>query len=283
VSLQQALEQLAAGSLPILAGGTDFFPALQEAAPPAQVIDITRLAELQKLRYDEHGWCIGAGVTWSDVLNAELPNAFDGLKAAAREVGSIQIQNRATLVGNVCNASPAADGVPALLAMNASVELQQLGATRLIPLQDFITGVRQTLRQPNEIVTAIRIPPLDAREHSEFVKLGSRRYLVISIAMLAINLHCDTNGQVQRIAIAVGACSPVAQRLTELEEALCGLSVLDVRSAKWLDAIASANLHCLQPIDDIRGTAAFRSNAVSTLLQRTLTTVAQRCADSLKA
>jgi len=279
VSLQQALQRLAANPVPVLAGGTDFYPALQDEAPPSDVIDITGLSELQGITAHAQDWRIGAAATWTEVLKADLPAAFDGLRAAAREVGSVQIQNKATVVGNVCNASPAADGVPALLALNASVELQRMDATRLVPLQEFISGVRSTVRQPDELVTAIRVPMCSNTQQSTFVKLGARRYLVISIAMLAVNLECDAAGKVTQAAIAIGACSPVAVRLAELESAIIGLTVHDAseQASVWQENIARAHLRELAPIDDVRGSAHYRQQVVRTLLQRTLAEVAQRC------
>jgi len=280
VSLQQALQRLAVKPLPVLAGGTDFYPALLDAAPPLDVIDVTQLTELHGISVDAEAWRIGAAVSWTDLLQTDLPAAFDALKNAAREVGSVQIQNRATIVGNVCNASPAADGIPALLALNASVELQTMHAMRIVPLNEFIIGVRQTQLAPNELVTAIRIPMCSNTQQSAFVKLGARRYLVISIAMLAVNLDCDDRGRITHAAISVGACSPVALRLRDLESDLIGRSVHEAVefNSPWQQCVAKTSLHELAPIDDVRGSAAYRRHAVRTLLQRTLTNVAQRCA-----
>jgi len=135
---------LAAGPCRILAGGTDVFPSLQDRPLVGRVLDISGIAELRQITQNDDNWSIGAAVSWRDVIRAALPPAFDGLKAAAREVGSWQIQNRATLVGNICNASPAADGVPALLTMDAAVQLQSSRGSRVIPLSSFITGNRKT-------------------------------------------------------------------------------------------------------------------------------------------
>jgi len=284
VSLQQALERLAENDLPIVAGGTDFYPALLDRPAPLEVVDITQFKELRELDTEGELWRIGAGVTWTDVIKADLPPAFDALKAAACEVGSIQIQNRGTLVGNICNASPAADGVPALLALDALIELRSKNASRSVPLDQFITGVRSTSRLPSELITAILIPRPSTTEHSEFAKLGARRYLVISIAMLAVNIDCDDNGVITRCALSVGACSSVAQRLTSLENQLVGLSVLDTESIEsaWTDLIDQDPLPVLTPIDDVRGSAAYRLSAVRTLLQRTVNSVALRCATALR-
>jgi len=271
VSLQLALDRLAKGPLPVVAGGTDFYPALMDKSAPADLIDITQFDELKAIDAIDDEWRIGAAVTWTDIIRANLPPAFAALKAAAKEVGSVQIQNRATLAGNLCNASPAADGVPALLALNASVELRCASVTRIVPLANFITGVRTTTCRSDELITAIHIPTLSATERSTFVKLGARKYLVISIAMLAVNLDFDESGKCCRCAIAVGSCSPVAQRLTELEQVLLGMSIDDTEKIK--EYIDAASLSELSPIDDVRGSAVYRLLAVRSVLKRAVSSV----------
>jgi CO/xanthine dehydrogenase FAD-binding subunit len=123
MSLDDALAALDAGELSIIAGGTDWYPAQGECPIECDILDVTRIAALRGISKAKDGWRIGAASTWSDVIAADLPAAFDGLKAAARDVGSVQIQNAGTIAGNLCNASPAADGVPPLLALKALVEI----------------------------------------------------------------------------------------------------------------------------------------------------------------
>ena len=195
----------------------------------------------------------------------DLPPLFDGLKQAAREVGGRQIQNAGTLAGNFCNASPAADGVPCLLALDATIEIAGLAGARRLPLTRFITGVRRTALAPGELVVAIHVPRPVHEARSAFLKLGTRRYLVISIAMAAATLEI-ADGRVASARIAVGACSPVAERLLELEAALAG-APLDQRLA---DRVEVSHLAPLSPIDDVRGSAAYRSDAVVTVLRRLL-------------
>jgi CO/xanthine dehydrogenase FAD-binding subunit len=269
-SLAAALDALAAGDVRILAGGTDFYPALRDRPVTFPVLDIGRIDGLRGVtRTDNGGWRIGAGTTWTDILRADLPPAFDGLKAAAREVGSVQIQNTGTVAGNLCNASPAADGVPPLLTLNASVELASVAGYRVLPLAGFITGVRKTARRPDELVAAIVVPGQPATARSAFLKLGSRSYLVISIAMVAVVVVPDDGGLIAEARVAVGACSPVARRLPALEQALQGRPV-----AAAAAAVAAAQLSPLAPIDDIRGSAAYRLHAAGVLLRRALAAAA---------
>ncbi|HWA44141.1 MAG TPA: FAD binding domain-containing protein, partial [Hypericibacter adhaerens] len=157
-SLREAVEALATPGIQILAGGTDFYPALGDRHLSTPVLDVTGIGELSGIREEQDGVRIAAGTTWSELVATPLPRAFDALKAAAREVGSIQIQNRGTIAGNLCNASPAADGVPPLLALDAEVELMSRASTRRLPLAAFITGNRKTERRSDELVSAIRVP-----------------------------------------------------------------------------------------------------------------------------
>ena len=156
--LEDALDALGSRGLTVLAGGTDFYPARVGKPLDEDVLDITALAELQGIRDQGDRWTLGAGVTWSALGAAPLPPCFDGLKAAARELGGLQVQNAGTVVGNLCNASPAADGLPNLLALDARVELAGTRGRRSLAVEDFVTGNRQTQRRPDELVTAISIP-----------------------------------------------------------------------------------------------------------------------------
>jgi CO/xanthine dehydrogenase FAD-binding subunit len=266
--LDEALQALTR-SRTVLAGGTDFYPARVGRAIDEDVLDVTGIAALRGITANADGWRLGATTTWSELLDTPLPSLFDGLKQAAREVGGRQIQNAGTLAGNLCNASPAADGVPPLLALDAEVELAGPAGPRRLPLGAFITGNRRTALAPGELMVAIHIakPAHDAR--SAFYKLGARRYLVISIAMAAATLEID-GGRVASARIAVGACSAVAQRLPSLEASLAGVAV-DQRLGSCVEA---AHLEPLKPIDDVRGSAAYRRDAVITLLRRLLASFA---------
>ncbi|NOX39456.1 MAG: xanthine dehydrogenase family protein subunit M [Alphaproteobacteria bacterium] len=251
-SLDAALRARAKGPVAVLAGGTDFFPMQMDLAT-GPVLDISRLPGLGEIADQGDHWRIGAALTWAGLAKAELPPAFDGLKSAGAEIGSVQIQNSATLVGNICNASPAADGVPALLVLEAEIEVASTARTRLVPLEAFISGVRKIALAPDELVTAIVIPKAASIGHSVFQKIGSRRYLVISIASVAVRLVLKDSGEIQVVRIAVGSCSPVACRLRDLEEALIGHHISQAR-----DIIRAGDFTPLSPISDLRATASYR-------------------------
>jgi CO/xanthine dehydrogenase FAD-binding subunit len=265
-TLDEAVYALASSGGQILAGGTDFFPALGDRPVTGTVVDISGLGELKGVVTEPKYIRIGGLTTWSEIVKTPLPPCLDGLKAAAREIGGIQIQNRATVAGNLCNASPAADSVPPLLALDAEVELASQAGTRRIPLADFIVGNRKTLRQPGEILSQIFVPRTVEDAVSRFLKLGARRYLVISIAMVAAVIQKDSAGRVAEARIAIGSCSVVAQRLMKLERALVGAP-----AAVGLGSLAAADhLKNLSPIDDVRATAAYRRDAALRLVQRAL-------------
>jgi CO/xanthine dehydrogenase FAD-binding subunit len=262
--LEDALTALARPHV-VLAGGTDFYPARVGRAIDEDVLDIGGIAVLRGISADAAGWRLGATTTWSELLETDLPPLFDGLKQAAREVGGRQIQNAGTLAGNLCNASPAADGVPCLLALDAEIEIAGPAGSRRLALRQFITGVRRTALTQDELVVAVHVPRPGNEARSAFLKLGTRRYLVISIAMAAATLEI-ADGGVASARIAVGACSPIAERLPDLEAALAG-APLDARLAERVEV---SHLAPLSPIDDVRGSAAYRSDAVVTVLRRLL-------------
>ncbi len=265
-NLDDALLALAERRLSVLAGGTDFYPARVGRPLSDDVLDITGLKALKGIRREDGFWRIGGLFSWSELVRSTLPPAFDGLKAAALEVGGVQIQNAGTLCGNVCNASPAADGVPNLLVLDAVVELASAAGIRRLPLADFITGNRTTALRPDELATALLVPHVPRPARSRFLKLGARKYLVISIVMAAALVEAGEDGRVAAARVAVGSCSAVAKRLSALEAELAGRP-LDGRLG---EAASEAHLEPLSPIDDIRGSAAYRRDAALTLVRRAL-------------
>jgi CO/xanthine dehydrogenase FAD-binding subunit len=271
-TVNEAVGVLATHGGQILSGGTDFFPAYADRPIPGSVIDISRLTEIKGITFESDHIRIGGLTTWSEVIATPLPKCFDALKSAAREIGSVQIQNRGTVAGNLCNASPAADGVPPLLALEAEVELVSTAGTRRVPLAEFIVGNRKTVRRPNEMLATVLVPRGLDDAASVFLKLGARRYLVISISMVAAVVRTD-KGRVAEGRIAVGSCSAVAQRLNALEHALVGAP-----AKGGLGKIAAPeHLRPLSPIDDVRATASYRRDATLTLVRRALEACVGSC------
>jgi len=235
--LNEALALLAQGPWQVMAGGTDIFPARAHRAAwgapdAADQLDITAIPELRGITQGDAGWRIGAATSWAALRDASLPPGFDALRQSARQVGGRQVQARGTIGGNLCNASPAADGVPPLLVLDAEVELASLRGRRRLKLAEFILGNRRTARATDELLVALHVPARQAQSRSVFLKLGARAHLVISIVMVAANAE----GRV-----AIGSCSEVARL--------------------WGEG-------ALTPMDDVRGSAAYRHAAAAELVAR---------------
>ncbi len=250
----------------LMAGGTDFYPALADRRVEGDVLDLSAVSELREIirlqRGGAHFLRIGAMVSWSDVLrHPELASrGFLALRQCAKEIGGQQIQNRATLVGNVCNASPAADGIPVLMALGANLEIRSSEARRWMTLENFVEGARKVALAPGEIVTAIELPLVAAPVNSLFLKMGSRRYLVISITMLAAQWRRGKKGWCR---IAVGACSPMARRLEPLETWYME-GMPEAKKAKALEA----SLNLLSPISDVRADQVCRRDLAAALCEK---------------
>ncbi|MBA3517238.1 MAG: FAD binding domain-containing protein [Rhizobiales bacterium] len=273
-TLEEALAIRAARAVTVLAGGTDVYPARTARAGwgdmrQDDILDISAIEALRGMEETEEHIRFGALTTWTELRRAALPPAFSGYMAAAREVGGAQIQNRGTLVGNLCTASPAGDGIPCLLTLDAAVELASMEGRRTVPIVEFITGYRQTACRADEIVTAIVIPKPASRARGGFVKLGARRYLVISMVMAAAVVKADGDGSIAGAAIAVGACGPLARRLPELEAALFGRMLFEAP-----DIIVPEHLASLAPIDDIRASGDYRRAAALDLVRDLLSGLA---------
>lgn len=256
----------------IVCGGTDWYAARVGRPVDFPMLDIHAISELRTIEVSAQEIRLGAGVSWAELQRRSLPAHLASLVQAAREVGGWQVQHRASLGGNLCNASPAADGVVPLLALDAQVELQSVGGVRRLPLSEFITAPRTTVRAHNELLIAIVVPQQE-RASSTFLKLGSRTYLVISLVMIAVLIRLDHADTIEHCAIAVGACAPVATRLSALERAIQGCKASDVVS--WLHREVANPMwwNPLHPIDDVRATARYRLDAAQVAVVRSFETL----------
>lgn len=262
-SLTEAFAALDQPGIAVIGGGTDWFAQAGDRLAGRPLLDVRGLPGFRGISWQGGRCRLGAATRWADVARADLPPAFDALRAAAREVGSIQIQNAGTIAGNLCNASPAADGVPPLLVLDAEVELVSRAGVRVLPLERFILGPRRTALRPGELVSAVLVPDVAGR--SGFLKIGARRYLVISIAMVAGLVRVEA-GRLAELRLAVGSCSPVARRLATLEARLAGWDV-----SRPLPQVTPDLLPELSPIADVRASAEYRLEAVAEAVQRLLT------------
>ncbi len=279
-SLTEALAIRAERDVALLAGGTDIYPAFATRRAwgdphHKDVLDISALSELRGISDEGDHWRLGALTSWTELARAKLPPVFDGYRAAAREVGGAQVQNRGTLAGNICTASPAGDGIPCLLALDAKVELSSVKGVRAIPITDFNIGYRATALEPDEIVTALLVPKPARPALGGFRKLGARRYLVISIVMVAGVVEIEADGSIAAARVAVGSCSAAAQRLPELEAALVGVPL-----GRAAEMVSAGHLAGLAPINDIRSTAEHRLASAEALLRDLLASLASTHAEA---
>ncbi len=274
-TLEEALEWKArfAPHGAIIAGGTDVVVELAQGRRPRNqvLIDITRIPGLNTISLDARGWIhLGPLVTHNHVVASPLlrERAFP-LVRAAWEVGSPQIRNRGTVVGNVVTASPANDTIPPLMALKAQVTLRSIRGERTLPLSDFYTGVRRTVMEPDEMVVDIAFPALQANQRGNFLKLGLRRGQAIAVVNVAIVLTFQEE-KVEEAAITLGSVAPTVVHATEAENYLRGKPL----TPEVIEEAARLAVQAARPIDDIRGTATYRKAMVEALTRRALREIA---------
>jgi CO/xanthine dehydrogenase FAD-binding subunit len=238
---------------------------------PAALLDLTRVPELQEWSPDGGRIRLGAGVTYSRVID-ELGGTLPGLAMAARTVGSPQIRNRGTVGGNLGAASPAGDSHPALLAAFAEVEIASVRGTRIVPVAEFFTGVKRSVLEPDELIAAVRITPPAGPQ--QFCKIGTRNAMVIAVTAFALALHPSR----REVGTGIGSAAPTPRSASAAEAFLAGEladgGLWESRAelpAGLAEAFGQQVAAAADPIDDVRGTAAYRRHALSVMARRTLT------------
>jgi CO/xanthine dehydrogenase FAD-binding subunit len=279
---EQALAMKAAqpDAIPI-AGGTDLMVALNfDRARPQAILDLTRVPELRDWEADDGRLRIGAGVTYTRLIE-ELGDRLPGLALAARTVGSPQIRNRGTVGGNLGTASPAGDGLPPLYVSDAEVELASAGGTRRVPVAEFVTGPKRQAAREDELIAAFHLPA--ATGPQQFAKIGTRNAMVIAVCSLSLAIWPERRA----VCACIGSSGPTPIRAGEAEAFIAG--VLD-EERLWegrgplpraaLERFGELVAAAAAPIDDVRGSAAYRRHALSVLARRLLTWAweEQRCA-----
>jgi CO/xanthine dehydrogenase FAD-binding subunit len=267
-SWAEALEAKAAhpDAVPI-AGGTDVMVELNfDKHRPAALLDLNRIDELAQWWMQDGRVRLGAGVSYTRVID-ELGDSLPGLAMASRTVGSPQIRNRGTVGGNLGAASPAGDSHPALLAAEASVEVASARGTRSIPIAEFYTGVKRNALEPDELIAAVWITPPTGPQ--QFSKIGTRNAMVISVAAFGLALHPDRRA----VGTGIGSAAPTPRRAPDAEAFLAGELDWDGRG-ELSDAVArefgERVRAAASPIDDVRGTAAYRLHSLSVMSRRSL-------------
>ncbi|ASU79604.1 carbon monoxide dehydrogenase [Actinopolyspora erythraea] len=258
-----------------IAGGTDVMVELNfDHRRPETLLDLTRIEQLREWSRTERNGVptvrIGAAVPYARLIE-ELGTTLPGLAMAARTVGSPQIRNRGTLGGNLASASPAGDGHPPLLASDAEVELESVRGSRTLALADFFTGVKRTAMAPDELIAAVHVP--EGTGPQQFSKIGTRNAMVIAVCTFAVALHPRRRG----VGTGLGSAAPTPRSATEAEEFLAGALAEDDQWDNPRPLPDSVTEHfgelvarAAAPIDDVRGTAGYRTHALHVLARRTL-------------
>lgn len=273
-SLQQAVAALAEGgdTARVLSGGTDLLPQLKEGRRRASVVvDIKHIPELNELRYDpEGGLWLGAGVPCYRIYgNADISCTYPGLIDAAALIGGVQIQGRATLGGNLCNASPAADSIPALIAHDATCHIAGPDGPRDVPVAAFCTGPGRNVLGRGELLVSLHLPPARPGFGAAYLRFIPRNEMDIAVTGAGVAVQLDAGGQrVEWARVALGAVAPTPLYVAEAGEALAGVSLADVNAA--IETAAQRAQAAARPIDDMRGTIAQRKHLAAVLTRRAL-------------
>jgi CO/xanthine dehydrogenase FAD-binding subunit len=267
-SLEGAVALLAGakGETRVLAGGTDLLVQMRaDMVDPELIVDIKKIPETRAVTEEKGGWRIGAAVTGAELKeNARLKKAWPGVVEAANLIGSTQIQGRATLGGNLCNGSPAADSVPALIAAGAIASLAGPNGRRDLPVEDVMLGPRKLALTKGEIVVSFLLPPRPARSSDAYLRFIPRTEMDIAVVGAGVSLSLDGGGVITAARVSLGAVAARVLLVPEAAQAIIG-SRLDKPAQDRLEAAARA---ACRPIDDKRGTTEFRIDVAAVLTRR---------------
>jgi aerobic carbon-monoxide dehydrogenase medium subunit len=268
-SLDQAVALLAAepGEARVLAGGTDLLVQLRtDLIEPALLVDIKRIPEMRRIAEEGGGFRVGAAATAAELKeHPRLKAVWPGLVEAANLIGSTQVQGRATMGGNLCNGSPAADSVPALIAAGAIASIAGPNGRREVPVEDIMQGPRRLALAKGEIVASFLLPPRPARTADAYLRFIPRTEMDIAVVGCGVCLTLDASGTCTAARVALGAVAPRPLQVPEAARALVGTK-LDAGALDRLDAAARG---ACQPIDDKRGTREYRTKVAGVLARRT--------------
>jgi CO/xanthine dehydrogenase FAD-binding subunit len=266
-TLVGALEMLTTLEKPQpIAGGTDLIPLFREVESKTKnLIDLSLIKELNGLYEDLDSIFIGPTTTHSQILFSKtIPEKVPALNDACRVIGSVQIRNRGTIGGNLCNASPAADSAPPLLVHSAEVNTSSLSKNRWLPLEEFFKGPKITILQPDELLIGIKLPIIQ-NSSSAFKRIGRRKGFTLSVVNAAAYVEREDN-QIKNLRLSIGSVAPTPLRMKKIENEFIGLKM----SERVLNEIGQACSEQVTPIDDVRGSAEYRRDMSGVLVKRAL-------------
>ena len=275
-TLDEALALLAGanGEARILAGGTDLIVQMGGGLErPRLLVDVKRIPETRRIQLESDGLRLGSAVSAAEVReHPELREAYPGLVEAIELIGSEQIQGRATVGGNLCNGSPAADTVPALVALGAHCAIAGPAGTRTLPVEDFVLAPGKTVLQAGELLVELRVPAPLPRSADAYLRFIPRSEMDIAVVGAGVRVVLDGDGRCSDARVALGAVGPTVLQVPEAARALVGTSI----DAGALEEAARAASSAAQPIDDKRGTAAYRRRIAGVLTRRAAHIAAER-------
>jgi len=278
-TVKEATELLAAnkGARP-LAGGTDLIVQMQSGRmAPEAIVDIKRIASLGEIREEADHFAVGAAVACTALKdNKALVDEWPGVVEAANLIGSVQVRNRATMAGNLCNASPAADSVPALVAAGATAIVAGPSGEREVPVEQIPTGQGQTSLGDGEFVSEIRIPRQQKGGSDAYLRSIPRTEMDIAVVGAGASVTVDGSGTCTAARVAIGAAAPTVLLVEDAGKALVGSKLDDGAIAKMMEAVSAA----CKPIDDKRGTVAYRKTTAGVLAKRVVEIARQRAGEN---
>ena len=262
----------------VLAGGTDLLVQLRaDMIEPGLVVDVKRIPEMREIVAEDGGFRVGAAVSGAELgEHADLKAAWPGVVEAAELIGSTQIQGRATLGGNLCNASPAADSVPALIAAGALASVAGPNGRREVPVEEIQTGPGKTSLAKGELVVSFLLPARPARSGDAYLRFIPRTEMDIAVVGAGVSLTLDDSGVCSTARVSLGAVAERVLLVSEAADALIGTAVDEAA----LETLAAAASRACRPIDDKRGTKEFRVKVAGVLARRAAQTALERARQS---
>ncbi len=254
------------GQVKVLAGGTDVLVQIHaDMIDPDVIVDIKKIAEMREIANEDGAWRVGAAVTGKELMDtADFNEAWPGVMDGVRLIGSVQVRGRATMGGNLCNASPAADSVPPLIAARAIATVIGPNGTREVPVEDIAIGPGKTSLEAGEFVVSFKLPKRPANSGDAYLRFTPRTEMDIAVVGCSVNLTLDDTGTCTDAIVSLGAVAARALIVEDAAKALIGTKVDDAA----MDALGAAASAAATPIEDKRGTVEFRTEVAGVLAQR---------------
>jgi carbon-monoxide dehydrogenase medium subunit len=262
----------------VLAGGTDLLVQMRSGRlAPELIVDVKGIDEMVTVRQEQDGWRVGSAVACMDLMRDKgFARDFPGVVDGANWIGSIQVRSRATMGGNLCNASPAADSVPAMIAAGAIASIEGPNGRRELPVQDIPAGPGKTTLAPGELLVSLFFPKLPPRSGTAYIRFTPRTEMDIAVVGVGVSLTLDQKGVCQAARVCLGAVAEKAILVPEAAQALIGSTVDEAA----LDKMAAAASAAARPITDKRGTKAFRIKVAGVIARRTALKALERAKEN---